>query len=202
MRQLRPNLGVLTAATLVVGVALAAHLITRSDGAADNEPQPRIGVPTFTPSTAEGSPTTLAEAERKVKHELLVPNVPEANEENLLGIEVQGATDVEMSFPPPTDSTSDLYQDHLSVWELPWQGGDPVAQFKEDIERAPAVGKELCAVNDAPALCVMARSPSSKGAPNPAFVKFVSGDLEIQLLGGDDLEVLLGIAASIQEQGR
>lgn len=92
---------------------------------------------------------------------------------------------VQMNFPPPTDHPSDLRLPYLSVWEVPWTEGDPMANYKDDIANHPDAGSQsICSVNDLPALCVEARSPADDMQQNPAFLRVIIDKVEIEVSGG------------------
>jgi hypothetical protein len=155
------------------------------------------------------APVTLQKAEQQAPFELLVPNDPAANVNNMTGVfaEPQGHP-VQMEFPPPDDTSKDLTQPFISVYEDSWPGTyvgsgestDPLAFAKQDVTADPDSGKSLCSIGDLPAVCVEPRSASDSTHSNPAYVRVVNGDVAIELTGGDDLDALRSIAASLTGQ--
>jgi len=77
------------------------------------------------------------------------------------------------------------------VYEAPWEGGDPLTAFNEDLAASPDVGKSVITVSGLPALAVEAHSPSDDEQANPAFLKLVVGSTEVQISGGESLQRLI-----------
>ncbi len=144
-----------------------------------------------------GTPVSIDTARSDLSVPLLTPNAPAANDGNQVGVYAIGKGAIELRYPAPDDSSSDLDQPSIVLSESAWAGGDPAAFNKDDIAANPDVGKSLCQVGDLPALCVEPRSPSSAGASNPAFIRVVIGKTGIVLLGGDDLDALMEVAKSL-----
>jgi hypothetical protein len=142
---------------------------------------------------------SIAEAQKTLPFDMLVPDAAQAEAQDRTGIYVVGDS-VEMAYPPPDDTSGDLRQPYITVWEAPWTEGDPKAAFAESIDQYPDVGKSLCDVNGLPALCVEPRSPSDAQKSNPAYLSVVVDKVEVDVSGGDSLKALLSIASSLTAQ--
>jgi hypothetical protein len=133
--------------------------------------------------------TTLAAAERDAKFTLLVPDDPAANLDSMTGVfDDQTGTTLTLEFPPPDETSSDLSQPYISIYEDNSPGN--WATPKEDISAEPDAGKTLCEIQGQPAVCVEARSPSDSTRSNAAYIRTVIDHTTVELSGGDNLEVL------------
>jgi hypothetical protein len=150
----------------------------------------------FSPPTV-GERVTLNEATSQADFPVRVPDAATASQDNMTDVYIAGDS-VQMDFPPPNDSASDLRQPYLSVLEAPWTEGDPLNAYKDDIAHDPDAGsKSICSVNELPALCVEARSPSDETQENPAFLRVVIDKVEVEVMGGDSVKTLIDIATSL-----
>lgn len=146
---------------------------------------------------------TLDGARAAVSFDAYIPHSPSAKPSNVRHVCVLSVGTLFMVFPDaPTSASNEstlppVRQPQILIMEDPWDGGDPEAVFAEDLKTNPDIGKSLCTVNKAPALCSTANSPSDAEAANPAFLRFVKGGVEITVSGGDDLERLIEIAESL-----
>ena len=100
-----------------------------------------------------------------------------------------------MQFSAPTKS--DVRQEYLEIFLLPWTGGSPEEHFAEDMEQAPVIGKGLYSVDGVTAEGTLAHSPDDIDQANPAYLRFVYKGLEVQISGGESLDLLLEIAQTI-----
>lgn len=150
----------------------------------------------FQPQYPDEWKSTLPEAKAQAAFALLVPNHPAANEGNISAVYVHpGGTTVAMQFPAPTKS--DVRQEYLEVFLLPWAGGNPEVRFAEDIDQAPVIGKSMYAIDGVTAEGTLAHSPDDIDQANPAYLRFVYKGLEVQISGGDSLDLLIEIAQTI-----
>lgn len=157
------------------------------------EPVPAASVETSYPDEWR---MTLAEARNSAAFPLVVPSHPAANEQNLTAVYVHpGGTTVAMQFPAP--KSSNVRQDYIEVFLLPWEGGNPAERFAQDIAQDPVIGKSLLSVEGVPAEGTLANSPSDIEQANPAYLRLVHKGLEIQISGGDSLDLLLKIAQTM-----
>jgi len=104
---------------------------------------------------------------------------------------------IALEFPAPSAPKDPLRQTYIEVWEADWLGGDPEANFKEDIEQDPAEGKSLTSIEGVPALVVTAHSSSDDDRANPAFVRVVVDGVDVHISGGEDLDALIRITAGL-----
>lgn len=143
--------------------------------------------------------TSISEVERNAAFAVMLPRHPLANRQNVTDVfmDPDGKT-VALDFPTPVPpSQGQLRQPFLEIFETPWIGGDPAADFAQDVASDPVVGKRLYEVNGEAALGVDAHSPSDQEQANPAFLKFVHQGIEIQLSGGESVQRLVEIAESM-----
>jgi hypothetical protein len=133
--------------------------------------------------------TTLTAAEQDAQFTLLVPDDPAANAENMTGVfDDQSGTTLTLEFPPPDETSNDLRQPYISVYEDSSPGN--WATPNEDVSQDPEAGKTLCGIESQPAVCVEARSPSDSTRTNSAYIRTVIGNTTVELSGGDSLDVL------------
>lgn len=141
---------------------------------------------------------SLGVAEQVLKFGLLMPKAEAANKDNLVGIFLAPPADgVNLTFPAPNPGAA-VRQPWINIGESLWTGGDPLTVFKQDLVDSPAVGKELCYIDDTVAECVIPQSPSDALGNNAANVRVVLGDVEVKISGGDDLLLLRDIASSLK----
>jgi hypothetical protein len=140
--------------------------------------------------------TSLAAADRDAQFNLLVPDDPAANRDNMTGIfsDREGTT-VQLEYPPPDETSNDLRQPFISIYEDSSPGD--WATPKEDISADPDVGKSLCDIQGHPAVCVEARSPSDATKSNAAYIRTVIDHTTVEISGGDDLDVLKRIGETM-----
>jgi hypothetical protein len=131
----------------------------------------------------------LAAAQRDAQYTLFVPDDPAANLENMTGVfDDRSGTTLTLEFPPPNETSNDLVQPYVSIYEDSSPGN--WATPKEDISGSPDVGKSLCEIQGQPAVCVEARSPSDSTRSNAAYIRTVIDHTTVELSGGDDLDIL------------
>lgn len=151
---------------------------------------------TFQPQYPEEWKSTLADAKDKAAFALLVPDHPAANESNITAVYIRpGGSTVAMQFPAPTKS--DVRQEYLEVFLLPWAGGNPEDHFAKDIEQAPVIGKSMYTIGGVIAEGTLAHSPDDIDQANPAYLRFVYEGLEVQISGGENLDLLIEIAQTM-----
>jgi hypothetical protein len=184
---------------LMVVVPLAIALAVSHDTglrrhSAGREPLGRL---TPSPPYPEEWKTTLAGAQVGAKFPVVLPNDTMANSTNVNAAYVwPGGAAVAFDFPAP-QAQSTVRQGYIEVWESVWAGGDPLKAFQADLAADPVEGKSIIDINGVPALAVTANSPSDFEQANPAFIRFVVNGLDIQVSGGDNLDALIRIAATI-----
>lgn len=142
--------------------------------------------------------TTLDTATVDAAFTLVVPSHPNANIANVTAVYLwPDRSAVALRFPSPMSPATPIRQEYIEVWESPWTGGDPSADFAADLAAAPVKGKDLYDINGIPALGVTAHSPSDLDQRNPAFLRFVYEGIEFEISGGEDLNLLIEIAKTI-----
>ncbi len=140
--------------------------------------------------------TTLAAAQRGFQGTPLVPDDPAANAENMTGIfGGRFGTALTLEFPPPNDTSGDLRQPFISIYEDSSPGN--WATPEEDVSKTPEVGKSLCEIQGHQAVCVEPRSPGDSTQSNAAYIRTVIDHTTVELSGGDDLELLQRIGNTI-----
>jgi hypothetical protein len=177
-----------SAIALLLGIGVWAVL-----GGASQEPPP---APAFEGQYPDEWKVSLSEAKKLAAFPVVVPDHPAANEEDLTAVYVHpGGSTVAMQFPAPKES--DVRQQYLEVFLVPWDGGDPADHFAEDIDKDPVIGKSILSVDGVPAEGTLANSPSDGDQANPAYLRFVYEGLEIQISGGDSLDLLIEVAETV-----
>ena len=149
---------------------------------------------------------SVASAVAQAHFHVVLPNVPSANPGNASEQFVfPNGSAVAFIYPLPSENQgAGVRQAYIEVYESPWTGGDPLADYKNDMALDPVEGKQIIQLGSTPALAVSASSPSDATGENPAFVRFVSRDgaVEYQVSGGNNLGVLRAIAMSILNQAQ
>jgi hypothetical protein len=145
-----------------------------------------------------------AEAVRVSSFRVFVPNTSLANDENLTDAFVLGpGGGVVFDYPLTREPLSSVRMNYIEVYEAPWtEKTDPLTWYKKQVAAAPSPGMMLTNIQGLPAVeitpnvtVVTAGTPSVDA--NPAFLRFVLDDTEIQIAGGDDLDALVQIAESL-----
>jgi hypothetical protein len=174
------------------GIAASDHRAAQGPGAG---PLADLG------SEHIGPATSLSEAESAASFDVLVPDTADASSKNLTGSYVDSDGAVELDFPAPNEKSTELRQPFISVWEAPWDEGNPADRFKTDLEVAKEngmTGFSLCQVKDLPAVCVEPQvTVDGARQDNPAFVRFDLNGVEVHLYGGDSVQRLQEIGDSL-----
>lgn len=140
-------------------------------------------------------------ARAAVDFNLLVPDHPVANSNNLMAAFIFPDGAVALDFPAPVEPLEYVRQEYIEVYQAQWfETMSPQQSFEIDIKNAPSPAKELTEINGIPALTVEAHSTNDDERANPAFVKFVLDGVEIQVSGGEDLQILVEVAQSLIAQ--
>jgi hypothetical protein len=147
--------------------------------------------------------TTLTDAKTSAAFPVIVPSDPNANPDNITAAYVwPDGSAVALRFPPPGPVASPVRQEYIEVWESPWAGGDPEADFKTDMAEAPSDAKSLYDIDGVVALGVTAHSAADIEGANPAFLRFVVSGVEVDVSGGESIDVLIAIAGTIVKAAR
>jgi hypothetical protein len=142
--------------------------------------------------------TSLDEARVALPFELIVPDTADASTAKLVSVFLwPNSSAVAMTFPPPAPADAFITQPYIEVYESKWNGGDPLEDYRHDIAADPVKGKSISEIEGLPALVVEPHSPDADDQANPAFIRFVVGDTEVHVSGGEDLDRLKDIASSI-----
>jgi hypothetical protein len=192
------NLALRALTVLALLLTLGSLTVCSSDtGNQTDRTTPRLAT-----AEPEGYPeewrSSVTNAQAEASFQLLIPNSPLANQQNLTAVFVypEGAA-VAMQFPPAEDSAGKVRQDYLEVWESNWTGGDPLKTWNEDLDASPAEGKAIVDVGGIPALGVTANSASDALGSNAAFLRLVIGGTDVELSGGTSLDNLVEIAKTM-----
>jgi len=162
---------------------------------------PYEGTPDEPGYPAEWRVADIAAAQAAVDFTLIVPDHPVANAGNVSGSFVLPGEAIALDFPPPEKSTQYVRQEYIEVYEATWvEDMTPQEALEFDIKNAPSPEKELIDISGTPALTVEARSTKDDERANPAFLKFVFNGVEVQISGGEDLQLLIEIAKSMMAQ--
>jgi hypothetical protein len=141
---------------------------------------------------------TIDQAQNAVTFRISIPDDPAANARNVEWVYVfPGGMAVALDFPSPADPESPVRQEYIEVYEAPWTDGDPLETYESDLEHAPDPAKSLMEIDGVTALTVQAHAASDQSEANPAFIRFVTNGVEIQLSGGESLHALVAIAQGI-----
>ena len=137
-------------------------------------------------------------AQRAVAFDLIVPNTGAVNSGNLTGIYSQPGGAVAFDYPPMSKPSSYLRQNYIEIYESPWDPSrKPADVYASMVKGDDNPTESLTTIAGYPALVVGAHSPADDEKANSAFVRLVVGNVEIQLSGGEDLALLIGIAESM-----
>lgn len=161
---------------------------------------PRVfsGTPQEPGYPAEWLVGSVAEAQGRIGFELLLPNDPAANKDNVkLTYLFPNDSAVALVFPPPSSPESYIRQEYIEVYETQWFGGDPVEEFTASVEATAASADAIVEIDGVSVLTVTPRSPADDERANPALVRFVLNGIEIQVSGGESLDTVIAIARSI-----
>lgn len=140
---------------------------------------------------------SLAQAIAEARFPVRLPAHPAASSDNTIAtyLSPDGLMFI-MRFPPPSPPEAPVRQAYIEVFQSPWTRGDPEVSYETDIASDPLTGKNLYKVRGFTALGVEAHSPDVDGRINAAFLRFVVDGVEIQVSGGESLELLIEIAES------
>jgi hypothetical protein len=221
---------VVTIAALAVagefaGSSRSAHTGTANADRASRSVSPSSRGAIGDPGTIRVGPQadSLAAAQKVAKFNIDVPDTADANAQNVTGIWAdQGA--VEMQFPAPDEQSKQLDPPYLDVIEHNGDGGGPpvpierqiaVLQqaFKDAGDEAGLSRMSACNVGRLPALCIAPGDPEQKPVcsgtdpvqcsgppPDTAFVRFVDGNVDVQMKGGASVDRLIDIGQSMAPQ--
>lgn len=206
----RPRMLLVAVAAVAVGIACAVVWLGFDPGATRlsvDDPARRPGLfsnqnperPGYPPEWRE----SLSEARRRAPFPILLPEHAAANANNLretyLG---SGAALAYLIFPPPAEPRLPVRQEYLQIIIGLWRGGDAETEYREYAVKAIAAGydDEYTEIRGYPALMVRPNAESDVDQANPAFVRFVVGNFEIQVNGGDDLPRVLEIAEDLADK--
>lgn len=212
-----------TATKLLIALLVVTTLVTAYSWASNSSDRSGVGSRRLSPderfpSLDDGDPetpvyptgwkTSLAEARKGVTFPVILPDEPEANDENLVELfrrpGGQESSAVFMIFPSPESPDSYIRQEFIEVDIEKWDGGDPRIEYQEFVVKAKAEGyvDEFKKIEGVPSIVVIAHSPADIERANPAFIRFVTSGVEIQISGGESLERLERIAASLIDRYR
>ncbi len=145
---------------------------------------------------------TLREATQRAEFDVKVPDHPYASRRTLQDVYLKPSRlTVILTFPLPRPPEAPLRQDHLEIFEEPWESGDPLADYEKSIEFAPVTGKRIHWIDGVPALGLEAHAPEDETGENPALLRFVIDGVEVQISGGESVEDLIAIARTIIRYG-
>jgi hypothetical protein len=127
------------------------------------------------------------------------PDHPNTSPDSLDKVYVFPSGDaVSLVFAPAGKPSEPVRQEYIELYQARWlDEEDPRDTFKRNLDLAPDPNKVLMSLEGHPALAVMAHSPEDVDRANPAFLRFVVDGLDVQLSGGDDLDLLVDIARSL-----
>lgn len=142
---------------------------------------------------------SLNTASQKAPYRLLFPDDPSASHENMKAVYQVPNEPAAVSYKFSSEAPErPLRFEGIWVVQLPWHGGEPLNDFKDDLALDPSPAKFLCEARGVPALCVNAHSPDDATGENAAFVRFVVDDIEVQVTGGESVEELIRIADTLK----
>lgn len=146
--------------------------------------------------------STLASASDVAKFKLQIPQSDVANENNITQVFAwPDGESVAIDFPAPAKPAAPIRQEYLEVYESLWTSGDPLTDFKSDLDADPVAGKQILEINGVVALGVEAHSPDAPDKINAAYLRFVQDGVEVQLSGGESLDLLVQIAEGMISAG-
>lgn len=141
---------------------------------------------------------SVAEAIQKTGLDFIMPDDPLANSGNVDHVWVLTPQAVAVDFPSPAVPQKYLRQNYIEVYEGTWPADEnPLATYKHDLSSDPSPAKSLILLDGTPVLTVEAHSPHDDQQANPAFLRFVTRGVEVQVSGGESLDSLIRIAKTI-----
>jgi hypothetical protein len=222
---------VVTVAALAVAGEFAGSSRSAHTGTAHADRAPRSASPSSRgaigdPGTIRVGPQvdSLAAAQSVAKFNIEIPDTADANANNVTAIWAdQGA--VEMQFPAPDEQSRQLDPPYLDVIEHDGDGGGPPVPIERQIailqqaftdagDDAGLKRVSACNVGKLQALCIAPGDPEAKPVcsgtevvqcsgphPDTAFVRFVDGNVDVQMKGGASVDRLIDIGHSLSPQG-
>ncbi|MEX0983935.1 MAG: hypothetical protein WD096_02675 [Actinomycetota bacterium] len=142
---------------------------------------------------------SLSAATAQVNFDLVMANYGPLSEQTIRAIFVFPTGAVAIDYEPPVKEPREyVRQEYIEVYQAPWtELDDPTDVYANDLAKAPDPAKSLVDVAGASALVVEPHSQNDDDRANPAFVRFVVDGIEVQLSGGEDLELLIAVAESM-----
>jgi hypothetical protein len=161
---------------------------------------------TSQPNYPDQDEVAPSDVDRKASFTVYHPNVPTQNDSTMshawvLPDKGDAAGSVVMMYPLPDSQSCGVRQPFLSVAEEPWPYGDPDTFIDRDVADNPSPDKFRCDFNNVPAVCVRPNSADDATQENPAYVHLNYNGVSIELMGGNNLQQLLGIAHSVTRGG-
>ena len=207
----RPALGVGAACISILVAALLAASGTSGTGIrTESSTSPHVRKPDaiigqgaaadpYKPSYPESSAyANVSEAAQDVSFELAVPDDAVANSMTLIGAYSLPGGAVALDYTAPSEPSSYVRQAYIEVYESPWDASrDPGKVYNQMVSSDENPTESLTTIGGLTALVVEPHSPADDQKANPAFVRFVMGNVEIQISGGDDLSQILSIAEGL-----
>jgi hypothetical protein len=128
----------------------------------------------------------------------IIPNHPDASVSNATAAYLSPDGQVlVIQFPEPAPPIAPIRIEGIEIYETAWTGGDPLENYNTDLTADPAVGKQLYTINGVTALGVSAHSSSDATGENAAFLTFALKGVEVQVAGGESIDLLIEIAGSM-----
>jgi hypothetical protein len=197
------------------GLVAIALLGACSDGPEDLAQAPAVveGPPAPMTNSLVGTPEragypkewrvgSIDEAAALVAFPIVVPDLGPITTDTLTDTWVYPNGAVALDYRAPVAKPeSFVRQEYIEVFQAPWLSEkSPLEVYAGDLEADPDRAKSLVEISGVSALIVEAHSKNDLELANPAFVRFAVNGIEIQLSGGEDLELLLALADTMIKQ--
>ncbi|MGH2752743.1 MAG: hypothetical protein ACRDK3_18020 [Actinomycetota bacterium] len=201
-------------AVAVLGLSLAFYVLAQRQPGEETISTLDPGDSQF-PSAVDNDPTsydypddwtsTLGEARALAPFPILLPEHPDANPDNLQKVFVRtaadpGGTSVFLMFPVPEVPKGWVRQAYIELDIYRFKGeGDPSAYYQSTVEELQKAGytDSYSEIHGHPVITKHAHVPTDVDQANPAYLSTVVGDIELQIVGGENLDRLVAIAEDL-----
>jgi hypothetical protein len=199
-----PLRGPSASSTIVAG---ASPTIAASPSRSTSGPMALVPSQDVTNPDAPSYPKSMAlssvsAASQAASFNLIVPETTQTSSSQLIGVYLLPGRSVALDYAPAKQPSSFVRQDYIEVYESSWEttDGAPAKAYDAMVVGDNNPAESVTTVAGLPALIVKPHSPADVQQANPAFLRMVIGGVEIQVSGGDDLNLITDIAQSMASQ--
>jgi hypothetical protein len=144
---------------------------------------------------------SLTAAAESATFDIIEPSEGPLSEQTVQGVYVYpGGVAVAIDYAPPKEPERYVRQEYIEIYQTAWTHGQkPIDAYAADIQASADPNKSLTEIGGVPVVMVAPHSKADIEEANPAFVKFVVDGVEIQISGGEDVDLLLSMASAMIE---